>query len=177
MLDSDSRITNKGAVLARGKNKAIAERRNQAISEIQSIEAQSIQIRNLENTVARLESELRTKDRNHKELVADLNSRLKNNTSELVEELQDRSAYLLLELGKANESLDNIKKNWNKTLMNLREHFISEHKVKPLEAMELCMQLLGDDPNWKVTITEGAVQTKSITTERYRTLQKIRGER
>jgi hypothetical protein len=178
LLDSDSYITNKGDVLARGKNKAIAERRNQAISEIQSIEAQSIQIRNLENTVARLESELRTKDRNHRELVADLNSRLKNNTSELVEELQSRSAYLLLELGKTNETLDSIQNNWSKVFKNLRDHFIHSHKMSSLEAIENCTQLLGDDPSEKITVVDGVASgVKNLTTERLRALQKVRGVR
>lgn len=175
MIDSDSCITNKGDVLARGKNKAIAERRNQAISEIQSIEAQRIQIRNLENTIEKLESELKTKDRNHRELVADLNSKIKNNTSELVEELQARSSYLLIELGKTNNTLDKIQNNWSKVFSNLRHHFINSHKMGALEATENCTQLLGDDPNEKITVIDGVASgVKNLTTERLITLQKVR---
>lgn len=164
--------------MARGKNRAIAERRNQALSEIQSIESQRLQIRNLENTIEKLERELETKERNHRELVADLNSKLKHNTSELVEELQARSSYLLLELGKTNKTLDSIQNNWSKVFRNLKDHFVESHKMSPLEAIENCTQLLGDDPSEKITVIDGVASgAKNLTTERLRALQKVRGVR
>lgn len=164
--------------MAKGKNRAIAERRNQALSEIQSIEAQKIQIRNLENTIEKLERELETKERNHRELVADLNSKLKNNTSEVVEELQARSSYLLAELGKSNNTLDKIQNGWSKAFINLRTHFMHSHKMSALEAIENCTQLLGDDPSDSITVIDQiASGVKNLTTERARALQKVRGLR
>ncbi len=164
--------------MARGKNRAIAERRNQALSEIQSIDSQRLQIRNLESTIEKLERELETKERNHRELVADLNSKLKHNTSELVEELQARSSYLLLELGKANKALDSIQNNWSKVFRNLKDHFVQSHKMSPLEAIENCTQLLGDDPSEEITVIDGVASgVKNLTTERLRALQKVRGVR
>jgi uncharacterized coiled-coil DUF342 family protein len=164
--------------LARGKNKAIAERRNQALSEINSIESQRIQIRNLNATIEELREEIRTKDALHKESINKLSTQLKYNTSDLVDELKARSSYLLLELGKTNETLDSIQNNWSKVFKNLRDHFIHSHKMSSLEAIENCTQLLGDDPSEKITVVDGVASgVKNLTTERLRALQKVRGVR
>jgi uncharacterized coiled-coil DUF342 family protein len=164
--------------LARGKNKAIAERRNQALSEINSIESQRIQIRNLNATIEELREEIRTKDTLHKESINKLSTQLKYNTSDLVDELKARSSYLLLELGKTNETLDSIQNNWSKVFKNLRDHFIHSHKMSSLEAIENCTQLLGDDPSEKITVVDGVASgVKNLTTERLRALQKVRGVR
>ena len=164
--------------MARGKNKAIAERRNQALSEINSIESQRIQIRNLNATIEELREEIRTKDALHKESINKLSTQLKYNTSDLVDELKARSSYLLLELGKTNETLDSIQNNWSKVFKNLRDHFIHSHKMSSLEAIENCTQLLGDDPSEKITVVDGVASgVKNLTTERLRALQKVRGVR
>jgi chromosome segregation ATPase len=164
--------------LARGKNKAIAERRNQALSEINSIESQRIQIRNLNATIEELREEIRTKDTLHKESINKLTTQLKHNTSEVVEELQARSSYLLIELGEANSTLDKIQNSWSKAFINLREHFMHSHKMSALEAVENCTQLLGDDPHDAITVIEGISSgVKNLTTERARALQKVRGLR
>ena len=164
--------------MARGKNKAIAERRNQALSEINSIESQRIQIRNLNATIEELREEIRTKDTLHKESINKLSTQLKYNTSDLVDELKARSSYLLLELGKTNETLDSIQNNWSKVFKNLRDHFIHSHKMSSLEAIENCTQLLGDDPSEKITVVDGVASgVKNLTTERLRALQKVRGVR
>jgi chromosome segregation ATPase len=164
--------------LARGKNKAIAERRNQALSEINSIESQRIQIRNLNATIEELREEIRTKDTLHKESINKLTTQLKHNTSEVVEELQARSSYLLAELGGANSTLDKIQNSWGKAFINLREHFMHSHKMSALEAVENCTQLLGDDPHDAITVIEGISSgVKNLTTERARALQKVRGLR
>ena len=164
--------------MARGKNKAIAERRNQALLEISSIESQRIQIRNLNATIEELREEIRTKDALHKESINKLSTQLKYNTSDLVDELKARSSYLLLELGKTNETLDSIQNNWSKVFKNLRDHFIHSHKMSSLEAIENCTQLLGDDPSEKITVIDGVASgVKNLTTERLRALQKVRGVR
>jgi hypothetical protein len=178
LVGSNSYITNKGDILARGKNKAIAERRNQAMSEIQSIESQRIQIRNLNATIEELREEIRTKDALHKESINKLSAQLKHKTSDLVEELQARSSYLLLELGKTNSTLDKIQNSWSKAFINLRTHFMHSHKMSALEAIENSTQLLGDDPSESITvIAEIASGVKNLTTERARALQKVRGLR
>ena len=164
--------------MARGKNKAIAERRNQALSEINSIESQRIQIRNLNATIEELREEIRTKDTLHKKSIANLNAQLKHNTSDLVDELKARSSYLLAELGKANNTLNKIQDNWSKAFTNLRDHFMHSHKMGFIEAIENCTQLLGDDPQDAITvIAEIASGVKNLTPERARTLQKVRGLR
>lgn len=164
--------------MARGKNKAIAERRNQAMSEIQSIESQRIQIRNLNATIEELREEIRTKDALHKESINKLSAQLKHKTSDLVEELQARSSYLLLELGKTNSTLNKIQDSWSKAFTNLREHFMHSHKMGFIEAIENCTQLLGDDPQDTITVIEGITAgVKNLTPERARTLQKVRGLR
>lgn len=164
--------------MARGKNKAIAERRNQALSEINSIESQRIQIRNLNTTIEELREEIRTKDTLHKKSIANLNAQLKHNTSDLVEEVQARSSYLLAELGKANSTLDKIQNNWSKVFRNLKDHFVQSHKMSPLEAIENCTQLLGDDPSEEITVIDGVASgVKNLTTERLKALQKVRGVR
>ena len=164
--------------MARGKNRAIAERRNQALSEINSIESQRIQIRNLNATIEELREEIRTKDTLHKESINKLTTQLKHNTSEVVEELQARSSYLLAELGGAAKTVNKIQDNWSKAFTNLREHFMHSHKMGLIEAVENCTQLLGDDPQDTITVIEGITAgVKNLTPERARTLQKVRGLR
>jgi uncharacterized coiled-coil DUF342 family protein len=164
--------------LARGKNKAIAERRNQALSEINSIESQRIQIRNLNTTIEELREEIRTKDTLHKKSIAKLNAQLKHNTSDLVEEVQARSSYLLAELGEANKVLNKIQDNWSKVFINLRTHYVSSHKMSFIEALENTTQMLGDDPHDAITVIEGISSgVKNLTPERARALQKVRGLR
>jgi len=164
--------------MARGKNKAIAERRNEAMAEIGSIESQRLVIRNQQNKIEELEKKLETQAQVHAETVAGMYLRLAENTSEVVEELRGLNDSLLEELGELRNSNEKVLKNWGKVFINLSSHFAGEHGMKRLEAMEHATALMGDDPSETITVDiDGNAKHSKLTTERLRTLQKIRGLR
>ena len=167
--------------MARGKNKAIAERRNQALLEISSIESQSREIRDLKDTVKKLEAKLIEKDTAHKELTRNLNKQLEDRTSSVVEDLRDKNSKLLSMNGDLTTHVQKIQNNWQKLLLRVVDHYKEDHKMSGMEALETCMSLIpdsvDDDPEWIPTINEGVFESKGITAERLRTLQKVRGLR
>lgn len=163
--------------MARGKNKEIAERRKQALTELGTIDSQQNIIKKLTDQVTQLQIELQTKDQIHKEVVAGLHYKLEQNTTDLVEELRGLNDSLRDEIGKVREENDDIQRKWSKIILNLRNHYISAHGMKNLAAMEEATMLMGDDPTQQITITEGVVKTTGMTQERLIALQKTQGLR
>lgn len=161
--------------MARGKNKAIAERRNQALEELGTAESQQNTIKKLTERVAELELELQTKEQLHKQAVAGMHYKLENNTSELVEELRGTVDSLREELGASEEAYKKIKKDWNKVFDGLRDHFMVEHKMKNVPALEAMMGIL-DRGDFIVDMT-GAGTRHDMPREKLERLQKAQGLR
>lgn len=164
--------------MARGKNKAVAERRKAVVAELGTIESQQGTIKNLTEKVNELEHKLHTAEVLYKQNIAGLNYKLENNTSELVEELRGTVESLREELGHVRAQNDNIQKKWTKVFENTREHFISAHGMKNLEAVETITALMGDNPFEQLTVDMmGSAKRNNMTTERLRALQKVQGIR
>lgn len=164
--------------MARGKNKEIAERRKQAVAELGTIDSQQNSIKKLSDQVAQLQAELQTKDQVHKQVVAGLHYKLEQNTTELVEELRGLNDSLREELGQVREDNDSIHKKWTKVFENTREHFMSVHGMKNLEAVETVTALMGDNPFAILTVDMlGSGKRNKMSTERLRALQKVQGIR
>lgn len=164
--------------MARGKNKAVAERRKAVVAELGTIESQQGTIKNLTEKVAELENKLRTAEELYKQNIAGLNYKLENNTSELVEELRGTIDSLREELGKVREDNDGIHKKWTKVFENTREHFMSVHGMKNLEAVETVTGLMGDNPFEILTVDMlGSGKRNNMSTERLRALQRVQGIR
>jgi chromosome segregation ATPase len=164
--------------MARGKNKAIAERRKEAVAEIGSITAQQNTIRNQKNKIEELENKLAEQSALHAKAIAGINYRLTENTSELVEELRGMNESLIEQIGDVRSEYEKIQKNWTKVYTNLKSHFMNNHGMKQLEAIESATALLGDDPNQIITVDiDGNGKSANLTSERLRTLQKVRGLR
>jgi len=164
--------------MARGKNKAVAERRKAAVEELGTIESQQNTIKKLTDQVAELQLELQTKEQLHKQSITGMHYKLENNTSELVEELRGTVDSLREDLGHVREEYDNIQKKWGKVFTNTRDHFMSDHGMSQLEAVETVTTLMGDEPFKKITVDVlGSGRRAGMSTERIRALQKIQGIR
>lgn len=164
--------------MARGKNKEIAERRKQAVAELGTINSQQTTIKKLTDQVAQLQAELQTKDQIHKQVVAGLHYKLEQNTTDLVEELRGMNESLREELGQVRADNDSIHKKWTKVFENTRDHFMSTHGMKNLEAVETVTALMGDSPFETLTVDMmGSAKRTNMSTERLRALQKVQGIR
>lgn len=164
--------------MARGKNKAVAERRKATVEELGTLESQQNTIKKLTDQVAQLKLELQTKEQLHKTAMAGLHYKLENNTSELVEELRGTIDSLREEVGNVRVEYENIQKKWSKVFNNTRDHFMSDHGMKQLEAVETITTLMGDNPFQKITVDVlGSGKRAGMSTERIRALQKVQGIR
>lgn len=119
--------------MARGKNKAIAERRSVALSEIGTIDALRLRVKNLEEELAdvkgRFEEVTTLKNQN----ITELNQRLKENTSSEVEELREIVLQLRNDLGESRQSEEKTLKKWHKLIDKVVAHFEVAHRMDRLD--------------------------------------------
>lgn len=164
--------------MARGKNKAVAERRKQAVAELGTIDSQQNTIKKLQAEVEELKLKLEMKEQFYIENLAGLNYKLTENTSNIVEELRGLNDSLREELGEARANYDSIQRKWSKVFKNLRDHYMSAHGMKSVEAMERSTAMMGDNPNQQITLnTIENPSGKNMSSERVRALQRVQGVR
>jgi len=119
--------------MAKGKNKAIAERRVTALAEIGTIDALRLRIKNLEEELAEVKSRAKEVNALKNQNIAELNQKLKENTSPEVEELREIVLKLRNDLGESRQSEDKLKKKWHRLLDKITGHFETVHGMDRLD--------------------------------------------
>ena len=119
--------------MAKGKNKAIAERRVTALAEIGTIDALRLRIKNLEEELAEVKTRAEEVNALKNQNIAELNQKLKENTSPEVEELRGIVLKLRNDLGESRQSEEKLKKKWHRLLDKITGHFETVHGMDRLD--------------------------------------------
>jgi hypothetical protein len=131
--------------MARGKNKAIAERRVAALNEIGTIDALLLKVKKLEEhfreTTAINEETYKSQVRT----INELNRKLKENTSDEVEELRGIVVDLRNQLGEERSNMDRVRKQQQKMVEYLLDHFEKDHKMSRTDAISKTVWVSGED--------------------------------
>ena len=131
--------------MARGKNKAIAERRVAALNEIGTIDALLLKVKKLEEhfreTTAINEETYKSQVRT----INELNRKLKENTSDEVEELRGIIVDLRNQLGEERSNMDRVRKQQQKMVEYLLDHFEKDHKMSRTDAISKTLLISGED--------------------------------
>lgn len=133
--------------MARGKNKAVAERRKAALVEIGSIDSLRLQIKNLKEELEETKQSAALSDALKKDNIAELNRKLKENTSAEVEELKETVNSLRKDLGDLREQHEKMLKKWHKASEYLIGHYEVEHRLPRHEAAALLLPVIS--PDWE----------------------------
>ena len=170
--------------MARGKNKAIAERRREALEELGSLERLQRRNLELEKENQTLKDQLDSAIDTHVVQISSLHEQLEKNTSPKVKELE----YIIEKLNQKQleleESTKKIKDLWTDGFYSLVEYFMKTDSIKYAEAIEKAMEviraktILYDEESIGEFLKK---HSKDISEEemnrRLKTLQKIRGLR
>lgn len=170
--------------MARGKNKAIAERRREAIHQIGSIKALQQKISDLTKENQNLKDKLDSATFAHKKTVDSLNEQIENNTSSKVKELENIINVSLKKVDEAEEECRKVKKLWDDAFNGLIKYIMNVESVKSMEAIEKANKIINnidiliDNSSYKEFVKkyDKSVSDEEIT-KRIKTLQKIRGSR
>lgn len=131
--------------MARGKNRAIAERRVAALNEIGSIDTLLLKVKRLEDdlkkTAAINEETWKSQNKN----INELNRKLRENTSDEVEELKDIVVDLRNQLGEERLHRDKVRKQQQKMVEYLLDHFEKEHKMSRTDAISKTVWVTGGE--------------------------------
>lgn len=119
--------------MAKGKNKAIAERRFSALAEIGTIDALRLRVKNLEEELSDLRDRSAEVNALKNQNIAELNERLRENTSAEMEELRGIVLQLRNDLGESRQSEEKFKKKWHKLLDKIVAHFEVVHRMDRLD--------------------------------------------
>jgi hypothetical protein len=131
--------------MAKGKNKAIAERRVTALAEIGTIDALKLRIKNLEEELAEVKSRAEEVNALKNQNIAELNQKLRDNTSAEVEELRGIVVGLRDQMGKERLNMDKVRKQQQKMVSYLLDHFEKDHKMSRTDALSKTVWVSGED--------------------------------
>lgn len=121
--------------MARGKNQAIAERRKAAMSEIGSIDALRLKVKNLNEELAEAKAKYESSIEAKNENIRELSRKLKENTSAELEESKELVEKLKVDLGNSRKEEALIRKRWYRLVDILIDHYETIHKMDRLEVM------------------------------------------
>lgn len=131
--------------MARGKNKAVAERRKAALVEIGSIDSLRLEIKNLKEELEKTKRSAAFNEGLKLDNIAELNRRLKENTSIEVEELKATVDDLKKQLGESRKKEDQTSKRWSKAIDYMVGHFEKEHNMPRHEAAGMMFPATEED--------------------------------
>jgi seryl-tRNA synthetase len=141
--------------MAKGKNKAIAERRVTALAEIGTIDALRLKIKNLEEELVEVKSRAEEVNALKNQNIAELNQKLRDNTSAEVEELRGIVVQLRNDLGESRKSEEKLKKKWHRMLDKITGHFETVHGMDRLDVFGTIVKIeevdeeTGEDLNFE----------------------------
>jgi len=167
--------------MARGKNKAIAERRREALEEIGSVERLQRRNLELEKENQTLKDQLNSAIDTHITQIASMQEQLDKNTSPKIKELEysiNINTKRCLEL---EESHKEIKENWGDAYYGLIDYFMETDSTKYPEAAEKAYKIVRgrdivlDDQSYALYLKRASKEmTDEELTKRVKTLQRIR---
>lgn len=121
--------------MARGKNKAVAERRKAALSEIGTIDTLRLRVKNLEEELAeakqRYDASIEAKNDN----IRELSRKLKENTTDELEEAKALISKLKEDLGTSRKDEALIRKRWVRLVDVIVEHYESVHRMDRVDVL------------------------------------------
>lgn len=134
----------------------MAERRKAALSEIGTIDALRVQIKNLKEELEETKRRAALSDSLKKENIAELNRKLRENTSAELEELKATVEDLKRQLGESRQKEDQVSRRWTKAIDYMISHFERDHNMPRHEAAGLLYPATEDDWEGKAPIIADA---------------------
>lgn len=131
--------------MARGKNKAIAERRSAALTEIGTIDALRLRVKNLEEELAEVKKRSEDAIENKNENIRELNRRLQEATSRELEEQKSLNAQLRADLDASKVTLKNIKKKWESLSTRIIDVYASATNLTRSEAAGVLLPIINPE--------------------------------
>lgn len=136
--------------MAKGKNKAIAERRFSALAEIGTIDALRLRVKNLEEELSDVKRKSEEVNNLKNQNIAELNQKLKENTSSEVEELRGIVLQLRNDLGESRQNEEKTLKKWHKLMDRIVTHFEAVHNVDRLDVFGTIVKIEDSDEEDKI---------------------------
>lgn len=169
--------------MARGKHRAIAQRRVEAVKEIGSIETLKRQYAELQKNYSTLKEQYEKALETHRNQVSSLQVMIEENTSSQVKELNKSIALLLNEKQSMEKEVKKIKDLWGDAIINLCEYIKITENTTHSAAYEKSYHIIKaddsvvlDDKGYASFLSKKGVSEEELS-ERVKTLQRIRGIR
>lgn len=169
--------------MARGKHRAIAQRRVEAVKEIGSIETLKRENSELQKSYLNLKEQYEKALENHRNQVNTMQTMIEENTSAQVKELNKTIALLLNEKQSMERQVKNIRDKWSDAFTNLCDYIQKAEKLTSAGALEKAYQMVKmdesivfDQEGYASHLSKKGLSEEQVE-ERVKTLQRIRGIR